>query len=350
MKTLLIPFTASQVNMSPTPYVWGTVSMMGLTGFGHAAIRLISESIGHCLVDLGAALIVSEHHFSKGYLKPTWSKVVTRERTEGGAPLSEGRIGAVTGFVILRFDCGDDAAIAFERKLPQLRFDLAKLRFIGGRFFPDTQNTALFLDDPFGLKALQGLPYDARVYVDHTRLIERYAAAHQVDRLEALIELSRLHLKSELKPGVEEQAQIGLRHSGSEGVDAGWMDETDEATIAKELDNLEEPGDDFDYDLLDSEQWSDASADDLLAAQGWIDQYYGRLIPIDIGYLLLEQPKPRPHRFATSPHYPHAFAEPVLGLARLQSVASCRKQKAPIFWRVQPNLPSLIATGIEHDC
>lgn len=343
MKTLKIPFSASQVNMSPNPHVFGTVSMMGLACFGHAAIRLMSASIGHSLLDKGTALIVSEHNYLAGYQKPTWSKPGVMDRVVGGAAIQEYRVGAIKGCVIIRLDGTDEAIITLQRKLPQLRFDLAKLRFIGGRFFPESQDIEFFENDPFGLKALEHLPYDARVYVDNTSLINRYAATHQVDHLEALMKLTRLHEQDTAVVAKDTATKQTKREAE---VDQEWAEQNDEALIEAELDRIEhEVEEDFDFSLLDAEEWADASEDDVIACEGWIEQYYGRLIAVDIGYRLLENPVERPHRFSEQPHYLHAYAEPVLGLARLQIVASCRKHNTPIFWQCQQNHPYLVSSG-----
>ncbi|MBD8088713.1 hypothetical protein IFT48_01890 [Pseudomonas fluorescens] len=344
MKTLKIPFCASQVNMSPNAHVFGTVSMMGLACFGHAALRLMSTSIGHNLLDLGTALVVCEHNYFTGYQKPAWSKTAVMERAVGGAAIQEYRVGTIKGYVILRLNGTDEAIIALQRKLAQICFDLAKLRFIGGRFFPDSHAIEFCENDPLGLKALENLPYDARVYVDNTPLIARYAAAHNLDHLNALITLTRLHEK---KPttGTPASMSIGDSQSPSE-VDREWIAQGDEAVIEAEIAQLEqEVEDDFDFSLLEAEEWADASEADIMASEGWIEQYYGRLIAVDVGYRLLEDPLARPHRFSDQPHYLHAYAEPVLGLARLQIVASCRKHAAPIFWQSQHIHPYLVSSG-----
>jgi len=328
-------------------HVFGTVSMMGLSSFGHAAIRLISASIGHNLVDLGTALAISEHNYFPGYQKPAWSKPAVMERALGGAAIQEYRVGAIKGYAIIRIDGTDEAIIALQRKLPQLCFDLAKLRFIGGRFFPESQGVVFFENDPLGLKALATIPYDARVFVDNTHLIARYSAAHELDHLTSLLKLTRLH---EQTPSVV-IADTGGRSANdsdrsSSKVDQEWIAQSDEAQIEAELVQIEQDvEDDFDFSLLEAEEWADASEADILSCEGWIEQYYGRLIAVDVGYRLLEDPVERPHRFSDQPHYLHAYAEPVIGLARLQIVASCRKHAAPIFWQCQQNHPYLVSSG-----
>lgn len=52
---------------------------------------------------------------------------------------------------------------------------------------------------------------------------------------------------------------------------------------------------------------------------------HGYLVPAAIGYRLLETPQPRYQRNAAE-QYDHAFAEPTLGVVRLRSCASYRRQ------------------------
>lgn len=344
MKTLRIPFSASQVNMSPNAHLFGTVSMMGLASFGHAALRLISTSIGHELLDYGTALVVCEHHYFPGYQKPSWSKYANLERAVGGASIQEYRVGSLKGYAILRFDGSDQAIIALQRKLDQICFDLAKLRFVGGRFFPDVLHIELFEHDPDGQSALKGTPYDARVFVDSTPLISHYAATHNVDRLEAVIKLVRLHEQTS-DVSHTSAPEKDLPEETTE-VDQDWINLTDETAIQAELDLIDQAVDDaFDFSLLDAEEWADASEEDIFASEGWIEKYYGRLIAVDIGYRLLEDPVARPNRFSSNSDYLHAYAEPVIGLARLQIVASCKKHSTPIFWQIKHAHPYLTSSG-----
>ena len=336
MNTLLIPFTANNVNMSPSVHVFGTLSMTGLAGFGHAVVRMISGIVGQPLADHGAALALTEHHYFPHYQRPAWSKRPGYAKAVGGAPLQEFRIGSLAGFAIVRFEAKDEAFIAIRQHLSLIAHNLAKLRFAGGQFFPDPRGVKLFESDSDGALALTKVPYDARVYVDHTHLIQRYALHHEVNDLEALLSL----ITRESSPDAP---------SGSTAEADSTTTPSPEACESAPDASLDELGDevDFDFSVFDSEDsdWGDVEAQTLLDQEGWLEEYYGRLIPVDIGYRLLEEPLPRRHRYTEEHPYLHAYAEPVTGLARLQIVASCRKRGAPIFWTHQSAFPYLTVTG-----
>lgn len=340
MNTLLIPFAANNVNMSPSVHVFGTLSMTGLAGFGHAAIRLISDIVKTPLVDQGVALALTEHHYFPHYQRPSWSKRTSYAKTVAGAPTQEFRIGCLSGFVILRFEATDAHLISIQRNLSLIAHNLAKLRFAGGQFFPDPHGVRLFENDPEGVLALAKVPYDARVYVDQTHLIQHYAACHAMSDLDALMALINLKYSAEHLTAVPEATESDPIQPHT-ALDL----ELELEAAFNELDEQLEDAFDFSIFDADDDQWGDVDGRTLLAQEGWIDQYYGRLIPVDIGYRLLEAPQPRRHRYSDEHPYPHAYAEPVTGLARLQIVASCRKHQAPIFWKHTDMTPFLIVKG-----
>ncbi|AYG48050.1 hypothetical protein DV532_27610 (plasmid) [Pseudomonas sp. Leaf58] len=334
MNTLLIPFMANNVNMSPSVHVFGTLSMTGLAGFGHAVVRMISSVIGLPLADHGVALALTEHHYFPHYQRPSWTKRPLYAKAVGGAPVQEFRIGSLAGFAIVRFEAKDEAFIAVRQQLSLISHNLGKLRLAGGQFFPDPRGVKLFENDSDGALALAKVPYDARVYVDHTHLIQRYALHHGVDDLEALLALVT-------QPNTPDTPRIAEAPDGQSVLVAECGEQVPEQALEMLSDDLE-----FDFSIFDSEdEWGDVDAQVLLDQEGWLEEYFGRLIPVDIGYRLLEEPVQRRHRYTDEHPYPHAYAEPVTGLARLQIVASCRKQAAPIFWTRQSSFPYLTVTG-----
>ena len=334
MNTLLIPFQANNVNMSPTVHVFGTLSMTGLAGFGHAVVRMISDIVGAPLADHGVALALTEHHYFPHYQRPSWSKKPSYAKAVGGAPVQEFRVGSVAGYAIVRFEAKDEALISTRNNLSLISHNLGKLRFASGQFFPDPTGVKLFESDSDGAQALAKVPYDARVFVDHTSLIQRYAASHHVNDLEALMALITLKYTPDVFGGAPEQ---------DEKPEAPIEDEH---TLELALEEITEEVE-FDFSLFDEDPslWVDVDAATLQAQEGWIEQYFGRLIPVDIGYRLIEELTDRRHRYSDEHPYPHAYAEPVTGLARLQIVASCRKHNAPIFWTHQSSSPFLTVKG-----
>lgn len=334
MNTLLIPFTANNVNMSPSVHVFGTLSMTGLAGFGHAVVRMISGIVGQPLADHGVALALTEHHYFPHYQRPSWTKRPLYAKAVGGAPVQEFRVGSLAGFAIVRFEAKDEAFIAIRQHLSLISHNLAKLRLAGGQFFPDPHGVKLFESDSDGALALAKVPYDARVYVDHTHLIQRYALHHGVDDLEALLALVT-------KPNAPDALRVAEVPHGESPLASECSEQVSEQAHNALADDLE-----FDFPVFDSEdEWGDVDAQVLLDQEGWAEEYFGRLIPVDIGYRLLEEPVQRHHRYADEYPYLHAYAEPVTGLARLQIAASCRKQAAPIFWTHQSVFPYFTVTG-----
>lgn len=336
MNTLLIPFSANNVNMSPSVHVFGTLSMTGLAGFGHAVVRMISGVVGEPLADHGVALALTEHHYFPHYQRPSWSKKPSYAKAVSGAPVQEFRVGSVTGFAVVRFEAKDDALIAVRQNLSLISHNMAKLRFAGGQFFPEPRGVKLFESDSDGVQALAKVPYDARMYVDHTALIQRYAQSHGLNDLEALMALITLKYDPDslLKPSQPaEEEQHCAAELTEETLDQVFQDVAGES--------------EFDFSVFDADEseWGDASLQMLEDHEGWIEQYFGRLIPVDIGYRVIEEPTARRHRYSDEHPYPHAYAEPVTGLARLQIVASCRKQGAPIFWTHHTNTPYFTVIG-----
>jgi CRISPR type I-F-associated protein Csy2 len=72
----------------------------------------------------------------------------------------------------------------------------------------------------------------------------------------------------------------------------------------------------------------------------------GFFVPVAVGYHLLEDPTTE--RTGVRGGYPHAFAEPLIGLARYRTCGSIRRggpENAPIFWRQTDEERFLFAGG-----
>lgn len=315
MNTLIIPFSASNVGLRASPHVVGAPSATAIAGFGHALCRLISEAMGFEIKEQGTALALNRYSLLSGRPKHALAgKTQASKAREGaGAPMVDEHLGHLTGALLVRFEAGSVDTQAIASALDGLK-DLVHLLRLAGGHLQVAHKLSLFPDDD-GKNAFRSLPGYYRVIVDRTPWITSYAKAKEIDHLESLV---KLLLASERQ----------MRNFGQE------TSPVPDTSASVEVE-AEQQADDYDeFDLAADAQESAFDPDRL---------YLGRLMPMDIGYRLIEEPTTR----NTGMPYLHAYAEPVLGVARLQALSSYRKSKEGFsaFWVHQDEANTYLALG-----
>lgn len=317
MNTLVIPFVAHNVSLRSTPHIMGTPSATAISGFGHAVCRLIKDSFSLDIEDQGAALAINRYSFHVGRPKHALATKADAQKARDRkmASMVDERVGTLRGAVVLRFESSPLDSQALASRLDELKEFLHLLRFAGGHL-EITHKLAIYQEDD-GEMAFRSLPGYFRVIVDRTPWISAFAEHSKTDNLEALLGL--------LLASENQMRNYGALPTGTKAEDG-----QEQASV--------EP-----VQLVADEDDFAAYAVEEVATFDPESIYLGRLIPIDIGYRLIEQPQER----NTGMPYLHAYAEPVLGVARLQALSSYRKSKEGFsaFWVHQAQENTYIAQG-----
>ncbi|AYG47825.1 hypothetical protein DV532_26440 (plasmid) [Pseudomonas sp. Leaf58] len=298
MHTLVIPFAAHNVNLRSSLHVVGTPAATAISGFGHAALRLIAEITRQSFVDRGSALVIKSYDMlpgrSKARLAMRDDAGKARAGTEAG--MFDERLGIITGSFVIRFEASSGALFQLEEHLIEVKDALHTLGFSGG-VLQVTDKLKINANDDNGLIAFKQLPGHHRVLVDRTEMLTTYAEAMEVDHLDALAQLLILS-QEQLKAWG--QSQVAKKSVGEKAV-----------------------------------QEAEASEDDI--------PYLGRLVPMSIGYRAIELARLR----NTGMPYLHVYAEPVTGLARLQALSSYIRSEEGIsaFWAHSHNDRAYISKG-----
>lgn len=186
--------------------------------------------------------------------------------------------------------------------------------------------------------------YQGRVTLDLIIRFERdedglaSGLAELVDMDQLLIEMSLMHLCSGTLASVQPE-QIQMLTDASEqqrylqNLQAdGYLLEDMSSLLAmapQVLPELDSRDDTMTDETAEKERTVDDRLQRLLALtarpRDGSRSEQGYLVPAAIGYRLLETPQPRYQRNAAE-QYDHAFAEPMLGVVRLRSCASYRRQ------------------------
>lgn len=314
MNTLLIPFSAHQVNISPSLHVTGMVSANAITGFGHALCRLIWDMFEVKAIDKGTALAIDTYTYHPGR-----QKNINAEKKEAdkavkgvGASTTDNRMGYLKGWVLLRFECSLAGLDLVREHITELEDQINRLRFAGGTM--DIVQGARLFEGDSGMKSLSALPEHARIIEDVTVDLFRYADSSGIDYFQAMNELLMMSQRPDVDEGAEDQA------SGSEESEDFEVDSSEGQWEMP--DTLEDIG-------VDSEDMS----------IGWMPS----LFAMDIGYRAIEMPRARLARGL----YLHAYAEPVIGLARIRMVAGLIRSPSiqSVFWVHRANHPYYLSHG-----
>lgn len=325
MNTLIIPILASNVNVGPSLHAVGLPSANAITGFGHAALRVIKDMTGASPSDQGSALVINKYTLLPGRQKPQSAEHGDKGKVKGGtldASLSDERLAVIEGWVVVRFGIGLTGLASIQDKLTEIEEQFHRLSFAGGVLSIPSKVMAFEGDDD-GMTALGKLPKNARIVVDQTSDLHQYASAYGLDFFEAMIRLLVLS---------DEQGQNFNRSKLIDSVqskDQGGTDIVDETLQDKPLEQ--------DASGLPMNQ---TSVEDRAVFES---AYLGHLVPIDIGYRALEEPQDRKARG----DYKHVFAEPVTGIARIQLLSSLMRKKESIsaFWHHHNQHPMYISKG-----
>ena len=325
MNTLIIPILASNVNVGPSLHAVGLPSANAITGFGHAALRMIKDMTGASPSDQGSALMINKYTMLPGRQKPQSADHGDRGKVKGGtldASLSDERLAVIEGWVVVRFGVGLTGLTNIQDKLTEIAEQFHRLSFAGG-VLSIPSKVLLLEGDEDGMAAFGKLPKNARIVVDQTQDLQQYASAYGLDFFEAMIRLLVLS---------DEQGQSFNRSKQIDAVpEKDQEDGTHDDKTVQEA-PLEEPVGDLPMDQ--------ASVEDRAVFES---AYLGHLVPIDIGYRALEEPQDRNARG----HYKHVFAEPVTGIARIQLLSSLmrKKQASNAFWHNHNQHPMYISKG-----
>jgi CRISPR type I-F-associated protein Csy2 len=303
MHTLLMPVTADNVNILPTPHAYGLPSSTAITGFGHAAIRLINTMLNLSLVDHGVAIAIDTYNVKEGRPRHVIASRDSRSSAAGGkmSSLVDERLAHIDMYLLVRFECDQSQLAVVQNHLALIESQIGQLGFSGGSL----QGRGAFEvieNDHSGQLSLERLPFDARVLVDKTRLIKAASDLFGEDSFDATVRL--LNKSSEQRKdfqGTSEKITLLI--------------EKDEEELTKE-------------DQLDR-------------------QYLGHLLALNVGYRAIEEPTTRKTR--KSDLYLHIYAEPVTGICRLQSAASLLVAKdemqktESIFWKHRAKQPYYVS-------
>lgn len=297
MHTLIIPFVAHNVNLRPSLHVVGTPASTAISGFGHAALRLIAEISGQPFADKGTALVIKSYDLLPGRSKARLAMQADAGKARSGteAGMFDERLGIISGAFVVRFEATAKAIVSLEEELPALRDLFHTLAFSGG-VLQVTGKLKFHADDDKGLLAFKGLPGHHRVLVDRTEMLSTFAEHMGVDHLDAL---SRLLVLSQ-----EQRKSWGKKPTTQKA-------DSDEAA-QEEIPVDETP-------------------------------YIGRLVPMSIGYRAIELPQQR----NTGTPYQHVYAEPVTGIARVQALSSYIRSEEGFsaFWVHTNNNTAYISKG-----
>lgn len=327
MNTLIVPFLASNVNVGASLHAVGLPSANAITGFAHAALRLIKDMTGSSPSDQGASLIINKYTLTPGRQKPQNAEHGDKDNVKASkfdASLSDERLAIIDGWVVIRFGVRLSGLTMIQDKLSDIAEQMHGLSFSGGTLSIPGK-LQLIENDDSGSEALARLPSNARVVVDQTQDLERYATAYGLDYFEAMIRLLVIS---------EEQGQQFFRKRSGENSDADTQENEAEATAIP----------------TDEPKTSPAKAVALPMDQHHVEErsvfessYLGHLVPIDIGYRAIEEPQARNARGT----YLHIFAEPVTGIARIQLLSSLirRKESEKAFWQHSNNHPMYLSKG-----
>lgn len=323
MNTLIIPILASNANVGASLHAVGLPSANAITGFAHAALRLIRDFTGANPSDQGAAFIINKYTLLPGRQKPQKAEHGDRGDTKKGAldaSLSDERLAIIEGWVVVRFGVGLSGLTMIQDKLSDIAEQLHRLGFAGG-VLSIPSKLRLFEGDDSGFEAFSDLPPNARVVVDHTQDLERYATAYDLDFFEAMIRL--------LVISHEQGAQF-YKYKVSEDISEEKPSEEKSTETQTEESTIDCPLLPMDQHLVEDRAVFESA-------------YLGHLVPIDIGYRALEEPQERTARGS----YLHVFAEPVTGIARVQLVSSLmrRKESETAFWQHFNNHPMYLSKG-----
>ncbi|MBD8615704.1 hypothetical protein IFT69_18545 [Pseudomonas putida] len=315
MNTLIIPFSASSVSLRSTPHVVGVPSATAIAGFGHALCRLIGEAFGLEIHERGTALAVNRYSLLPGRPKHALARKTqgSKARDGSGSPMVDERIGHLTGAILVRFEASSIGTQTVASALDGLK-DLMHLLRLAGGHLQVTHKLSLFQDDD-GPAALRTLPGYYRILVDRTSWIASYAKLKEIDHLESLVKLLL----------ASERQMSSFSHDALSSPDVSVSPEVE----------AEPPLEGFEEFYIEADAQESTLDPDKV--------YLGRLLPIDIGYRLIEKPTSR----NTGMPYLHAYAEPVLGIARLQALSSYRKSKEGFsaFWVHHNEANTYLALG-----
>ena len=298
MHTLVIPFAAHNVNLRPSLHVVGTPAATAISGFGHAALRLIAEITGQALADQGSALVIKSYDMLPGRSKARLAMKADAGKAKAGteAGMFDERLGIITGSFVIRFEASASALHQLEEHLTDLKDLLHTLGFSGG-VLQVTDKLNLNANDDNGLIAFKQIPGHHRVLVDRTEMLTTYAEAMGVDHLDALAQL--------LVISQEQRKTWGQGQAAKKSAD----------------DQVNQEGGEQEEDI----------------------PYLGRLVPMSIGYRAIELARPR----NTGTPYLHAYAEPVTGMARVQALSSYIRSEEGFsaFWAHSHNDRAYISKG-----
>ena len=324
MNTLIIPILASNVNVGPSLHAVGLPSSNAITGFGHAALRVIKDMTGANPSDQGSALVINKYTLLPGRQKPQKASKGDMDKVKKGdldASLSDERLSVIEGWVVVRFGIGLSGLTSIQDKLSEIWEQLHRLAFAGG-VLSIPSKLILLEGDEDGSEAFKKLPKNSRIIVDHTHELQMYASAYGLDFFEAMI---RLLVLSEDQGNNFNKSRTPepAKTSGSE-IPAD-CDDTPE--IIPQTPTSELP--------MDQQSIEDREV--------FENSYLGHLVPIDIGYRALEEPQNREARGG----YKHVFAEPVTGIARIQLLSSLMRKKESnnAFWHHHNQHPMYTSRG-----
>lgn len=276
MHTLIVPLKVYNANVLTTPHASGLPGSTGITGFGHALIRLIHQLTGVMLEDKGTGMAVNTYSLQEGRPRHVLAGHKKNADAANGKMSSvvDERLATFDLNILVRFDCDMEKLTVLRQQLTVIASQVNRLNFSGGAI-EVSGSLVVVEDDHTGLAALELLPYDARLLVDKTFVIQQVSELFEEDALDATLRL--------------------LKKSEEQNKDYRAFADKSAALLARE--DIPECPD----EILDMTYW-------------------GTLSAIHVGYRAIESPRSRETR--QGDRYQHVYAEPVIGLCRLQSVGS----------------------------
>jgi len=271
---------ADDINLAASDYLHHSLSLPALAGFVHRVERYLNQRGGeYRTADTRFMVIVRQFASSKGFprgVKADYGYSGSGKKNIGSPRLMYQYQGRVTLDLIIRFERDEDglaSGLAELVDMDQLLIELSSMHLCSGTLAPvQPEQIQILADVSEQQRYLQNLQADGYLLEDMSSLL---AMAPQV---------------------------------------LPDLDSSDD-TMAYETAEKARTVDDRLQRLL---SLIARSRDGSRSEQGYV-------VPAAIGYRLLETPRPRYQRNAAE-QYDHAFAEPMLGVVRLRSCASYRRQ------------------------
>ncbi|MCP1674102.1 CRISPR type I-F-associated protein Csy2 [Natronocella acetinitrilica] len=263
---LVLPMQVYGANVIGNGFVAGLPGMSAVYGFAHALEREIRDLLDEQGRNTARAevmsvtLAIEELERDAGHARHVVYTAQAAGAATKGAPIVDERTARIRQTLILEIECNDEGRDALDRLLigGELAALLGNLRYAGGTLTVRPRRIRI---EASLAEALARVPASAFLLEDRSELLAKQQPGDR-DRLDTLLRLiSRPRRKPAATEGEHEQA---------------------------------------------------SAAD---------QDYLGLLLPLAVGFVLLEHPR---HRRGVRGGYPHAYAEPVIGLARARTAASVR--------------------------